>query len=154
LKGLYTELSALISAKEDKGKIVMDARRLTEQIQDLINLDKSMTIGELKDAYAKAAVQCSLYQHGYKSILRGEGLFVKVDVATNKNVLKKLYNNANESVRQKASALEKIFKRLKVVNGCEGQLTFDEKGNVTEEENIAELIDRIREEERREEAEA
>ncbi len=146
MKGIYTELSALIRMLESKDKKVIDSAYIARQIQNIINFDKALTLEELKDAYAKAAASNALYQNGYKSVVHGEGLFVKVATNNDKHKLRHIYNNAKGLKDQKAFALEEILKRLHEVEGCEGQLRFDENGKIEENKTIAELIEQLREE--------
>jgi hypothetical protein len=143
LKGIFTELNVLIASEETKHKLAIDVERLTRMIQRIIDFDE-IPIEELKDRYARAAASVALYQNGYKSVVRGEGLFVNVENCKKKEYLAKLYNNARMTKRQKEAALELIAKTIKL-NEIPGQLKFMPDGTYEEEATIDELIQMLRE---------
>lgn len=142
MKGIYSELNTLIAAEEMTHKLAIDVERLTKMIQRVIDFDE-IPIKELKDRYARAAASVALYQSGYKSVVRGEGLFVNVMNCKKRDYLARLYNNASLTKRQKDAALELISKTIKQ-NEIPGQLTFMPDGTYEEETTIDELIQMLR----------
>lgn len=152
MKGLYTELNTLIAQAEDERKMAIDVNVLMREVQYIVNLD-SMPISELKDRYARAAASCALYQCGYKSVIPGEGIFVNVEHCKEPEYIRRFYNNAKYSERQKTAALERIKKKIKE-EGIEGQMKFTLDGDIETELSVSEIIDMLRADAGSEEKEA
>lgn len=130
MKGIYSELSALIAREEMSHKLVIDVERLTRLIQQAIDFDE-IPIEELKDKYARAAASVALYQNGYKSVIRGEGLFVNVANCKNPAYFIWLYNNATMTLREKEIAQAVIMRSAEQLNSqLPGQraMSFTEDG--------------------------
>ncbi len=92
---------------------------------------------------------CSLYQNGFRSFVRGEGVYIDAAVCTNPILLRKLVENAQAGVNEKVvvlKSLEKILQRAESINNIPGQLSMNVNNNIIEPEYIEDLsLDEITE---------
>ena len=98
----------------------------------------------MTDFALRAAAEVALYQKGYKSVVKGEGIFVNVENCEKPEYLKRLFNNAKLSESQKVNAVNIIKKRIKETN-IEGQLTIDfSNGEIVENVSEEQLLDMLK----------
>ena len=142
--GFYAQFSKEIRRKKDSGVLVIDRDRLANAI-DLTELSRE----ELEDRCSKAMAACSLYQNGFRSFVRGEGVYIDAAVCTNPILLRKLVENAQAGVNEKVvvlKSLEKILQRAESINNIPGQLSMNVNNNIIEPEYIEDLsLDEITE---------
>lgn len=142
IEGLYTALTALIKQEEAKGKLAIDVKALIEDVQDEVDVHSASLDWYIKVALS-AAAENTLYQNGYRSVVKGNGLFVNADNCTNEVYLKRLFNNAKLTELQKKQIADYLAKRIKTL-GYGGQLSMDFETmtiseDITEEKIIAML---------------
>ena len=137
-KGYYKILSAIIRQMKADGKIIIDIDDLKNGI-DLSELDRE----ELEDKCASAMAAVELYQNGFRSIIRGRGIFVDYIKAKNRTVLEQLVRNVATDEKQKASvvdALEKIIEGVPETDDFQMRLCFDEDGQLAVDDNGCVLL--------------
>lgn len=143
IEGLYSALAALIRQKEDQHRLAISCDDLIEEVKEEVDVYSASLDWYIKFAL-RAAAQISLYQLGYRSVIKGNGMFVNVDNCSNPNYLARLFNNAKLSERQKQQVVNMIKRKIRE-DGIAGQLTMDfDSGtiveDVTEEQLMAMLI--------------
>lgn len=144
IEGLYTALNALIKQKEEEGRLAVSADDLIEEVKEEVDVYSASLDWYIKFAL-RAAVQISLWQSGYRSVIKGNGMFVNLQNCTKPEYLSRLFNNARLSERQKQQVVNMIKRRISEL-GMPGQMSMDfETGmiteDITEEQLMAMLIE-------------
>ena len=142
IEGLYTALNALIKQKEEEGRLAVSADDLIEEVKEEVDVYSASLDWYIKFAL-RAAVQISLWQSGYRSVIKGNGMFVNLQNCTKPEYLSRLFNNAKLSERQKQQVVNMIKRRISEL-GMPGQMSMDfETGMITEditEEQLMEML--------------
>lgn len=144
IEGLYTALNALIKQKEEEGRLAVSADDLIEEVKEEVDVYSASLDWYIKFAL-RAAAQISLWQSGYRSVIKGNGMFVNLQNCTKPEYLSRLFNNAKLSERQKQQVVNMIKRRISEL-GMPGQMSMDfETGmiteDITEEQLMAMLIE-------------
>lgn len=142
IAGVYSALTALIKQKEDEERLAISADQLVEEVQKEIDV-YSVPIGWYVKFALKQAAEVALNQSGYRSVVKGNGLFVNPNDCDKKEYLKKLFNNAKLTERQKQQVVEMLKKRIAEVD-IPGQYSFDMNGNIAEDITTSQLIDMLK----------
>ena len=132
-KGFYSILGAIIRQMKEDGKIIIDIDELKNKI-DVSELDRS----ELEDRCKGAMAAVELYQNGFRSVIRGRGIFIDYTKARNRAVLEQLIRNVTTDERQKATmidVLETILDGVPETADNQMRLCFDENGELAVDEN-------------------
>lgn len=138
IEGLYTAIGAIIHQLEDNGCLAIDAKDIVSALKGEVDI-YSVPRERFVNFALEAASRCGLYQNGYRSVVRGEGLFVNLNACNKKEYLARLFNNAKLSESAKTQAVNLIMKQIKTQ--IPGQLTFDfDTGDCIEEVSEEELI--------------
>lgn len=124
--GYYSKLSQYIGQMQKEGNIVIDRNRL----MDLCDLSE-MSREELEASYKGLIASSALNEYGYRSVVKGEGLYLDYQNADNPIFLQKLSENADIEARQKkfiADSLRETKKRLidTLPNYAQLAFNFDE----------------------------
>lgn len=136
---LYKRFKQMIKNSEDSGGLVLDASGMVDRV---LKADSLRNIGreELEERYAKALVAVCLYEHGYRSVLRGKGYYVNISNCENPHYMAKVYENAKGSAASKHEvviAIKKICKdKADSADYPQIQFEFDEDGEPTLSEEI------------------
>ena len=139
IEGLYTAIGSIISQHEDENKLAMKVDDIIEEVKGEVDVHSASLDWYIRFAL-RAAIEVGLYQRGYKSVVKGTGLFVNPNNCNNPAYLARLFNNAKMTEDQKRIAVDMIRKAIKQ-SGCEGQLRFDfESGTVIEDVTEEQLI--------------
>lgn len=143
IEGLYTALASLIKDREASGKLAIDVKALIEDVKSEVDVHSASLDWYVKTALSSAA-ECALWRSGYRSVKKGEGLFVNADHCTNKAYLARLFNNAKLSEMQKKQVAAFLAKKIKTL-GFNGQLSLDlETGLITEDVTEEQLLEMLR----------
>lgn len=137
-KGYYKILSAIIRQMKADEKIIIDIDELKNRI-DVSGLDRS----ELEDRCKSAMAAVELYQNGFRSIIRGRGIFIDYTKARNRAVLEQLIRNVTTDERQKATmidVLETILDGVPDTTDNQIRFCFDENGELAVDENGAVVL--------------
>ena len=128
--GYYSKLSNRMKELKEDGAMVIRRDTLAAYL-DLSEVDRE----ELEKKCANAMASVILYQAGYRSVVRGEGLFLNYKETSNPLFLQKLCENSQLDALQKkqvAEGLERI--KQKVFEGvpdyAQIALGMDENGNM------------------------
>ena len=142
-KGYYSMLNKRIKQMKTDGKYIIDRQELTKDI-DLSEEDPA----EKDTMLANLMVSVMLYQNDYRSVIKGQGVFIDSGALKSKIIANTLVNNSELDVKQRTAAL----KRLQSIaddlpdDDCM-QMNFDsdDNGNIIYYENMTkqELIDLI-----------
>ena len=143
IEGLYSALAALINQREDEGRLAMSTEDLIKNVKEEVDVYSASLDWYIKFAL-RAAAEIALYQKGYRSVVRGNGLFVNVQNCTKPEYLARLFNNAKLTERQKQQVVNMMKRRINEV-GMPGQMSMDfDSGliieDVTEEQLISMLM--------------
>lgn len=144
-EGYYSQLNERVKQLKVNGDVVVDREKIADTI-DLSNMDRE----ELEYKCKQAMAQVILYQNGYRSVFRGQGVFVDYEAVRSKAVIHRLINNAQLSVEQKIAAklaLQELESNIPEEEYIGSRFVCDEDGNLTvvEEMSRRELIDALRE---------
>lgn len=142
IEGLYSAINSIISQHEDENRLALKADNLIEEVKEEVDVYSASIDWFIRFAL-RAAVEVGLYQKGYRSVVKGNGIFVNPNNCNNPAYLARLFNNATLSERQKQQVVEMLKKTIKQQE-CSGQLSFDWVTNtiiedVTEEQLLAML---------------
>ena len=96
-------LSKEIRRRKDSDFYVIDAAELARFI-DLSEMPRD----ELEIRCARAMASCSLYQNGFRCVVRGTGLYLDYMNYRNPNFLKKLIANEIEDVEKRNTVVKKL----------------------------------------------
>ncbi len=141
--GLQTAIKAVINERESENRLAVDVDDIMKATKEEVDISQ-VPVGWLTDFALRAAAEVALYQKGYKSVVKGEGIFVNVENCEKPEYLKRLFNNAKLSESQKVNAVNIIKKRIKETN-IEGQLTIDfSNGEIVENVSEEQLLDMLK----------
>lgn len=143
IEGLYTAISAIINQREEDVRLAVDVDDVIKDVKNEVDVYSASLEWYIRFAL-RAAVEVVLYQKGYRSVVKGEGIFVNLENCRKPEYLARMFNNAKLSETQKQKAVAIITKTIKT-SGVEGQLTFDfESGTIVEDLTEAQLIEMLR----------
>lgn len=145
VEGLYTAIGAIINQKEDESRLAVDVNNVIENVKDEVNVYSAQLEWYIQFAL-RAAVEVVLYQKGYRSVVKGEGVFVNLQNCKKPEYLARMFNNAKLSEAQKQKVVARITKAIQEAS-IEGQLSFDfsgENGTIVEEVTEQRLIEMLR----------
>lgn len=143
ITGLYTALNSLIKSKESEGKICIDKETLVRDVQKEVDVH-SASLDWFINMALRAAAEVALYQNGYRSVVKGDGLFVNPEHCNKKDYLIRLFNNAKLTEIQKQKVVEVIKKTVneKIIPG---QLTMDfSTGLLVEDLTVDQILEMLR----------
>lgn len=143
VEGLYTAISAIISQHEEENHIAISADELIDEVKNEVDVYSATLDWYIRFAL-KAAIEVGLYQKGYRSVVKGEGIFVNPDNCNKPEYLARLFNNAKITEEQKRRITDMLRKAIKT-SGIEGQLTLDfATGMIVEDVTESQLIDMLK----------
>lgn len=143
IEGLYTAISAIINQREEENRLAIEANDIVESVKNEVDV-YSATLDWYINFALKAAAEVGLYQKGYRSVVKGEGLFVNLYNCNNEAYLKRLFNNAKLTEMQKQKVVDMIRKQI-TANTLDGQMTIDfSTGSLVEEVTEAKLLEMLR----------
>lgn len=142
IEGVYTAISELIAEREGEDRICIDSEELIEAVKDEVNVF-SADLDWYVHFALRAAVQIGLWQAGYRSVVKGKGLFINPQNTKKPEYLARLFNNAKLSEAQQRSVVEMLTGCIKEA-GIEGQLSFDFTGKIHEDITEAQLLEMLR----------
>lgn len=153
IEGLYTAINATITQMEMEDHAVLKAETLIDAVKEQVDVYSATLDWYIRFAL-RAAVEVGLYQNGYKSVIKGKGLFVNPTLCKKPEYLARLFNNAKLTELQKKQAVDAIMGSIKA-SGCEGQLSMDFSTGLLSEDitepQLLEMLEReadsVREEE-------
>lgn len=123
IEGLHTALNSLILRAEDEKRMAIDVYSLVEEVKGIINT-YAVSVEDAVNTILLGAAEVALHQNGYKSVVKGKGLFVNPDFIKKPEYFERLLNNAILSEAQKKHATEILLDSARR-SGCDGQLSFD-----------------------------
>ena len=142
IEGLYTALNAIIKSKEEEERLAIDVQTLVEEVKEEVDVHSASLDWYIQFAL-KSAAEVALWQNGYRSVVKGNGLFINADHCTNKAYISRLFNNAKLSELQKKRITDYLTKKITEL-GFNGQLSFDfETGTIVEDITTAELLEML-----------
>lgn len=145
VEGLYTAIGAIINQKEDESRLAVDVNNIIDDVKNEVNVYSAQLEWYIQFAL-RAAVEVVLYQKGYRSVVKGEGVFVNLQNCKKPEYLARMFNNAKLSEAQKQKVVARITKAIQEAS-IEGQLSFDfsgENGTIVEEITEQRLIEMLR----------
>lgn len=143
VEGLYTAISAIVSQREEEARLAVDVEDIIEDVKNEVDVYSASLQWYIQFAL-KAAVEVGLYKKGYRSVVKGEGIFVNLANCNKPEYLARLFNNAKLSEVQKQKVVAILSKTIKDC-GIENQLTYDfENMTIVEEISEQQLIEMLK----------
>lgn len=142
IEGLYSEINAIIRSKEEDERLAISVDQMVRELMSSTNIDvHSASMDWYIETALKSAISTVLNQNGYRSVIKGDGLFVNPDICLKKEYMARLINNVKWEERQKAKIEELLTQKAE--KGIPGQLQFDEEGNIIEEISLEDLLEML-----------
>lgn len=142
IEGLYSAIGAVINKREDEMRLAADVNDIIDEVKQEVDVYSASLDWYIQFAL-RAAVEVGLYQKGYRSVVKGEGIFVNPEHCKNPAYLARMLNNAKLTEVQKEKAVALLEKTIKS-SGIEGQLTFNQDGTIMEEVTEKQLIEMLK----------
>lgn len=147
-KGIYSMLNNLIRQMKEDGKFIIERKDLTSKI-DVSEMDRE----ELERSYKSAAACNVLWMNGYRSYLKGKGIFLDVKAIKSKSVMRQFLDNAKASAIQRINVekfIQMLESELKDDSLPQEAFTADEDGNIVyftemSNEEIIEILKELQE---------
>ena len=102
---------------------------------------------DLERRYYGAFIRVYLNAIGYRSVIRGKGIYIDVEKSDNPAYVAKVLENAGISVKDAEQAVLVIKKAIKANPKINGQLQFDMDGNcivsLSDEELLEQLLQEV-----------
>ena len=147
IEGLYSAYSALIRQKEFDDHLAISVDQLVNEVPEEVDIH-SADLNWYINFALKAAAEVSLYNAGYRSVVKGRGLFVNLQNCKNPAYLAKLFNNAKLTEKQKEQVVNMITRKINEVN-TPGQMSIDfSTGTIIEDITEEKLIQMLEEDAR------
>ncbi len=142
IEGLYTALNAIIKTKEAENRLAIDVQTLINEVKDEVDI-YSAPLDWYVQNVLRAAAEVALWQSGYKSVVKGYGIFVNAANCKNPVYAKRLFNNAKLAELQKQKVVDFLMKNYQPM-GIPGQLTMDmDTGTVIEDVSLEQLMEML-----------
>ena len=143
IKNLYSELNCIITDRELRDQASIKIEDIVSEVRKRVNVH-SASRKWLEYRVLMASAENVLWRRGYRSLVKSKGWFVHLENCSKPEFLKRLFNNAKLSEAQKEAVVNRIKKQIKTT-GCDGQLSFDMNGYISEDltdDQLIELIER------------
>lgn len=145
IEGLYTAISSIIKEKESENKLVISTDDVVEILKDEDYL-ATASRADLEEYLLRFAVAIGLNDNGYRSVVKGEGLYINLENCTKREYLDRLHNNAVEAEHQREQIVKIITKQRELAE-IAGQTEWDEEtGTIIEQVSIEKLLEMLRKE--------
>lgn len=143
IDGLYSEIGAIIKEKENEERLAISVEQVVDEVRKRINV-YSASIDWYIETALKSAVSTVLNQNGYRSVVKGNGMFVNPDICSKPEYMAKMVNNAMLEERQKEQIVEMLTKKT-AEQGIDGQLSWDPTtGLIVEDFTIEKLMEMLK----------
>lgn len=144
IDGLYTEINAIIHEKEEQKRLAISVDQMVKELMASVNIDvHSASMDWYIETALKSAISTVLNQNGYRSVIKGDGLFINPDICLKKEYMARLINNVMLEENQKKQIEDMLMKKAE--SGIPGQLCFDpETGSIVEEITLEELVSMLK----------
>lgn len=143
MSGIYSRLNQWVREMKSNDAIVIDRQDLVDRL-DYSEMDRD----ELETRCKNADVGIILYQNGFRSVVRGKGVFIDYLKMKNPKAIEQLIANAKQSADKKRKvelAIRNALKNLEESEDYGSQMAFDEDMTIFEEMTREELIQALRE---------
>ena len=143
MSGIYSRLNQWVREMKSNDAIVIDRQDLVDRL-DYSEMDRD----ELETRCKNADVGIILYQNGFRSVVRGKGVFIDYLKMKNPKAIEQLIANAKQSADKKRKvelAIRNALKNLEESEDYGSQMAFDEDMTIFEEMTREELIRALRE---------
>lgn len=141
IEGLYTAISTAIRERENDDKLVISVDDMVAQLRGDVDFD-SVPKEVLADYVLRFAVAVGLNDNGYRSVVKGEGLYVNLEDCKNPDFIARLFNNAMIEEKAKEQVVNVIRKEIEASNVK--QFAFDIDGMIFEEMTAEQLLELLR----------
>lgn len=140
MSGCYSQLNTIVKEKFASGVAIINVAELANEI-DVSEIDRS----ELERMYKYLAATIILNQNGYRSFVKGKGVFINVEMIKNEESFDQIINNIADDIAPRQalkSSYEKMKNNLSTSNEMRGQMAVDvSTGQLYEEMTTEELIE-------------
>lgn len=144
IDGLYTAYNALIASLEEDNRLAINVDTLMDDVKKEVDVHSASLEWYIRFAL-RAAAEVSLYNAGYRSVVKGTGIFVNPHNCNKPEYLARMFNNAVLSEEQKKKVVEMLKGAIKE-SGCEGQMFIDfDTGKISEGITTEQLISLLEE---------
>lgn len=134
IEGLYAAITAMVIEQEQDGKLVLKTGDMVDRLMKEIDW-QDIPKEVLADYLFRYAIANGLNARGYRSVVKGNGMYVNRDRCRNINFAKRMHNNVQKEIKTKEGIridIDKIILQLeKGTSTIPGQSAFDETYNET-----------------------
>ena len=141
IEGLFTAITTAIRERENDDKLVISVDDMVAQLKGDVDFD-SVSKEVLADYVLRYAVAIGLNDNGYRSVVKGEGLYVNLEDCKNPDFIARLFNNAMIEEKAKEQVVNVIRKEIEASNVK--QFAFDIDGMIFEEMTAEQLLELLR----------
>lgn len=141
IEGLFTAITTAIRERENDDKLVISVDDMVAQLRGDVDFD-SVPKEVLADYVLRYAVAIGLNDNGYRSVVKGEGLYVNLEDCKNPDFIARLFNNAMIEEKAKEQVVNVIRKEIEASNVK--QFAFDIDGMIFEEMTAEQLLELLR----------
>lgn len=138
IEGLYAMTSTVIKEKENNGKFVISVDDMVEELRDRIDFE-TVPKEVLADYVLRFAAAVCLNDANYRSVIKGEGLYINLDDCQNPDFIAHLHNNAMLDKNAKQRIVDAIRRKAELSDLK--QLAFDIDGMMFEEMTTEQLLE-------------
>jgi hypothetical protein len=132
-----------LARKECNNDVIIDANKMTDDLFLTADLS-SMSRDELERRFIGAYVRCLLHQAGYRSVVRGEGIFAS-EKTLRAEIVVHFFKNQKLSRDKAEQVLAAIKSHIRNNDTIAGQLEFDfSTGEYRETITTEELLEQLR----------
>lgn len=136
--GVFSKCAERIKLAEQNFRMVIDADELAHYVHDVVSL-RHISRHDLEMKYVKAMVAVSLYQRGWRSVVRGKGKYVNYELCSNPAYMAQVAQNKSRDIKADKEVLERL-KEAARSKGIDHQMVIRADGSVGVEMSLDEII--------------
>ena len=108
--GIYAQANKIIKDMKSTGHYILDRKEISERL----DIDE-MSHGALVEFVKNFASSVGLYMNGYRSVVKGKGVYIDVDVVNNKETMEALISNSESDISSRTAIMQLLqSKNLKL----------------------------------------
>lgn len=136
--GVFSKCAERIKLAEQTFRMVIDADELAHYVHDEVSL-RHISRHDLEMKYVRAMAAVSLYQHGWRSVVRGKGKYVNYELCTNPAYMAQVAQNKSRDIKADRAVLERL-KEAARSKGIDHQMVIRADGSVGVEMSLEEIL--------------
>lgn len=137
--GVFSKCAERIKLAEQNFRMIIDADELAHYVHDVVSL-RHISRHDLEMKYVKAMVAVSLYQRGWRSVVRGKGKYVNYMLCSNPAYMAQVAKNKSDDIKADQEILKNLKEAAKRVKGIDHQMVIRADGSVGVEMSLEEIL--------------